>query len=49
MQEGAGERVETPVQEERESALEPGSVGAHEDSHPSSLLVCSLRQRKGEK
>ena len=48
MQEGAGGRVETPVQKERESALGPGSAGAHEDSHPLPLLVRSLRQRKGE-
>ena len=37
MQEGA--RKVTPVQEEREPALEPGSAGAHEDSHSSPLFV----------
>ena len=42
MQEGA--KKETPVQEEREPVLEPGSAGAHEDSHPLPLLVRSLRQ-----
>ena len=35
-------------QEERELAVEPGSAGAHEDSHLFPLLVRSLHQRKGE-
>ena len=34
-------------QEEREPALEQGSAGAHEDSHPLPLLVSSLQQRGG--
>ena len=45
MQEGSRGREETPVQEEREPAFEPGT---HEDSHPLPLWVHSLRQRKGE-
>ena len=48
MQERSRGREDTPVQEKREPALEPGSAGAHEDSHPLPLLVRSLRQRKGE-
>ena len=48
MQEGRG-REEAHVQEEREPALEPGSARALEDSHPSPVLVRSLRQRKEEK
>ena len=48
MEDGEGGSEETPVQKERESALKPGSAGAHEDSHPFPLLVRSLRQRKWE-
>ena len=41
-------REETLDQEERETAFEPGSAGAHEDSHLLPFLVRSLRLRKGE-
>ena len=39
-------REETFVREEREPAFEPRNAGTHEDSHPLSLLVRSLYQRK---
>ena len=48
MQEGAEEGRRPMFRKTREPALELGSTGAHEDSHPLPLLVRSLRQRKGE-
>ena len=45
---GGRGREETHVQEEREPALEPGSAGAHEDSHLLPLLVRSCVRGGGE-
>ena len=49
MQEGTEEGRTPLFRKKREPALEPGSAGAHEDSHPLPLLVRSLRQRKGRR
>ena len=43
----AEEREKDLVQEERKPALQSGSAGEHEDSHPIPLMVRSLHQREG--